>query len=360
MNVQRDYGSQPGAAESGGWREELRQGFADLAAWGATDAPVAFRLVIRGPSVTAHADTSAGSDVLGHADTTRAQSVAALAAIVKAHADAAGVAPDVTLSFSADQVFHLPLDLPRAPAATLRRAAILELERLNPLPASALYIDTCIVQGADRAHVDLHAIRRAIVDETIAQCRRAGLAVGGVAFEDDGREARWRSFPVDRAALGRRLWRRHGTQLLAGLAVALFAGLLCAVYLREAETAAQLDAQDDALSARAAEVHRLAHDIRDMRTQFAFAGAQRRMPLAIDILNRLSAALPDGTWLTQMEIKGTQVHIEGFSKSAPAIIAAIDQVPGFAEAQFAAPLEGAQDGAEHFDLTFTTKGGRAP
>jgi general secretion pathway protein L len=265
---------------------------------------------------------------------------------------------DVAIELPASQVLRPHLSLPAASRATLRRAAFYELERLSPVDPAEVYFDLVVQDGArsrKKADIALRIVKRATVDYAVALCRSAGLSVGAIGFEGDPREADRRHFPVDTAAFLRMRWRRFSVWLLAGLAALLVLLVILAAYWRGAAQADFLAAQVDTAGQRAAIVHHLERDIRDVRAQIEFPVAQKRAPTVIAILSAVTRILPDGTWLTEFAVSDNKVHVQGFSKSPSDLIALIDKSPYFANAQFQASLQSAQDNAEHFDLSFELK-----
>ncbi|HEX3810891.1 MAG TPA: PilN domain-containing protein [Rhizomicrobium sp.] len=265
---------------------------------------------------------------------------------------------DVALQFPQTLVLRPRLQLPPASRATQRKAAFYELERLSPISAEQVYFDLVPVdngRAAKKSEFELRIIKRATVDHAVAYCRSAGLSIGSIGFEGDAREADRRYFPVDTGAFLRLSWRRFSVVFLAALALFLLLAVLLAVYLRGAEQTDLLIAQAETASERAAVVHHLKRDIKNVRAQIEFPSGQKRAPLIVSILSELTHVLPDGTWLTEFSINGNKVHIQGFSKTASDIVGAIDKSPNFANAQFDASLQSATDNAEHFDLTFETK-----
>jgi len=263
----------------------------------------------------------------------------------------------VILRFPSASVLHLDLSMPPAAPRHLREAVAFELERLSPIPPDKLYFDFHAGKptAEKRLPVALRAIKREVVDDAVAQCHAASLTVAAIAFEDDPREAHWRSFPVDTLAFLRRQWTRWGAGILAGAALLLFVAALAGLYARGADADAALQAQREALSLKVAAMHRLEQRIADMRIQSQFPAAQKRAPLLLEALTQITQVLPDGTWLTEFSVENGKGHIVGFSKSPSDLIAEIDRSPLFANAQFNASLTGAQSGTERFDLTFDIK-----
>ena len=107
--------------------------------------------------------------------------------------------------------------------------------------------------------------------------------------------------------------------MLSAVALFLLAAVMLAVVLRGSEQANLMLDQLEAIDEQAAIVHRLQQDIRDLHTQIEFPAAQKRTPLLVDIIAQVTKALPDGTWLTEFEIKDGKAHIQGFSKDRIAI-----------------------------------------
>jgi general secretion pathway protein L len=265
---------------------------------------------------------------------------------------------DVMVQLPGEEVLRRRFELPAARRSTLARAVPFELERLSPIEPDRLYYDFVVLptpKTKKQAELEIRIVKRSNVDSAIALAREAGLRVGGIGFAGDPREADWKSFPVDRTALLKLKWRQWNVLALAGAAVVLALAVIFAAYLRGASAAAELSTELDAAASRAAVVHRLAHQIGDVQSQIEFPLAEKRAPFLLRILSEVTRVLPEGTWLTEFELDGGKVHIQGFSKSASDVVGDIDRSPLFANAQFMAPLQNAQNGNERFDLSFDVK-----
>ena len=265
---------------------------------------------------------------------------------------------DVMVQLPGEELLRRRFELPAARRSTLARAVPFELERLSPIEPDRLYYDFTVLQSAKtkkQAELEIRIVKRSSVDAAIELAREAGLRVGAICFAGDAREANWRSFPVDRTAWLKLKWRQWNVLALAGAAILLAMAVIFAAYLRGAAAANELSSELDAASTRAAVVHRLAHQISDVQAQIEFPLAEKRAPFLLRILSELTRELPDGTWLTEFELDSGKVHIQGFSKSASDVVGDIDRSALFANAQFMAPLQSAQNGNERFDLSFDVK-----
>jgi general secretion pathway protein L len=251
--------------------------------------------------------------------------------------------------------------LPNAPERTLRSALKYELERLSPVSPDDVYFDFTVLlrdKTSNTAEVELRIVRRDIVDEAARRLNASGASVAAIRFEGDDKPADTSAFPIDRGAYLRDQWRRKRAAILGGAALALLLAVLLAAYLRGAEISDDLADQVADEGMRAARVEQLQQRIERATAQLAFLGKQKRSPLFVAILSDVAHTLPDGTWLTEFDLSGDKIRIEGYSRSASELIAIFDRSGRFANAQFAAPVtQGITPGVERFDLTFQLAGG---
>ncbi len=88
---------------------------------------------------------------------------------------------------------------------------------------------------------------------------------------------------------------------------------------------------------------------------------KRDNPPAVVILEALSRALPDDSYLTQLRISGARVEIDGVSRSASSLVALLEQTEPFQRAQFSAPTTPATaEGAEEFHIAADIATATAP
>lgn len=262
---------------------------------------------------------------------------------------------DVSLRFGSESVLRPELRLPKASSTTLRGALSFELERLSPVAPSELYFDHVVTsydRPTNRLSLTVRALKRCDVDAALNLCRSMGLSVSSMTIEGDPLVVDARYFPVDRLALLRSLWRSFGALVLGALAVFLLIAVIAAGANRVSESNEALSSAVALESVRATQVERLLHKMDLVRSQTAYVVDKRRAPLFVEALANLTDALPDGTWVDQVSINGTKLHVQGYSQTASDLIPHLDRSGHFANAQFGAPLvRNATDGTERFDLS---------
>jgi len=262
---------------------------------------------------------------------------------------------DVELRLAASFVLRPELRLPRASASALRGALGFELERISPVAPSELYFDhaeTHFDKPTNRVSLVVRAVRRSDVDAMIRLCHAMGLSVSAMSFEGDGELADARHFPLDRAAVARTLWRGWGASVLGAFALTLMIAIAFAGASRLAAANETLSSAVATESVRAAEVERLLHRTQSIRAQSAYVEQRRRAPLFVETLANLVDVLPEGTWVDQVSLNGSKLHLQGYSHAAAELIGRFDRSGHFANAQFGAPLvRSASDATERFDLS---------
>jgi general secretion pathway protein L len=237
-------------------------------------------------------------------------------------------------------------------------AAIVEhrLDRLTPWKADDVIYGYTVRPGAgsgEPIEIDFAATSRDIAAkalERVARLGRAPTAIGSAA--DPASEL----LAVDLLGgasgarpTGRHLALRRLCLAILPLSIAAFLGTT----LWQAKVQGDLDTATAALDLqRRAVQSRIAND--DPAQAIAGLLATKTMDGATFVLiDRLSRTIPDGTFLTDIEISPTLLHLKGRSTNALALVPILEGEAGLTGVRFESPVIREANGGDRFDIVAT-------
>jgi general secretion pathway protein L len=259
----------------------------------------------------------------------------------------------IVLMLPASVVLRRRVDIPAAAARELASAVPFLIERHTPfLPAQAR--TAWRIVGGDpalgRVTLELAATAAAPLDRALARLHALGVSVSAVQLESDERMPR-----LDFARTGTRRpvrswlaepWR----PLLAAAAVLLLAGPI----LVAGVVHARLRSMELAHVAGAANPQQAEQRARRLRADAALAAtlaARARAPDAAETLARVTAALPDTSWLFSFDFTPQTLQLGGFSTDMPAAVARLQALPFVAKLEFRSPvIHDARADRDRFDI----------
>ncbi len=287
------------------------------------------------------------------------------AAVARLAASASGgiAAPKVIVALDAKQVLRKELSLPSAVEEELNQTLAFELDRYTPFRPEQVYFDAVVV-GRDPARkllrVDWVAALKSVVDGAVKQVEAWGaVPVAVVPGPPAAAPTRLNLLPGVRRTLPLQ-WRRW--QVWAPLAlVVVFALTASGVpLLQKREYAIALGAQTAVAEQRALAADALRQQLETMRDDYNYVLAKKyAYPSMVQVLDEVTRALPDDTWLTQLDVKTSgrgkdmlrEVYLRGESANAGKLISMLEDTKLFEQAAQRSPTTKVQGGpGEVFDL----------
>jgi general secretion pathway protein L len=199
---------------------------------------------------------------------------------------------------------------------------------------------------SDETTVTLAAASKAALDPYVEGARARGAdSVVVFAARPDEAPIRVCAREVNRNARARNYRRALVAALAAAVLFALGSSALESWYSDQRQTA------QAEIARRIAAMRTNADSAAQDPQLAALLQRKRGIPPAVVILDALSRALPDDSYLTQLRISGARVEIDGVSRSASSLVALLEQTEPFQRAQFSAPTTpAAAQGAEEFHI----------
>ena len=243
----------------------------------------------------------------------------------------------VELALRPDRFFFRPLEAPKRAAEFLDGVVRAQIDRITPwsVNEAAFGWSAPVEIANERIAVTVAAAPRAqLVPLTQALDALGAKSVAvSTALPDQTPITVFDESAAD-AAEARSVRRKLSAALLA---LALLAGSALAADIVVGNRLR--DRQND-IAQRIAERRGLLRAGADAAANSALAQLERRKnasPASVIVLEALSNALPDNTYVTELRVEGTKVQVVGFTSDAPSLIRLIERSPHFSRATFFAP-----------------------
>ena len=278
-----------------------------------------------------------------------------------AFADGALSAPNLAPMFRGSRVeivlqpnrfLFRPLELPARAADFLEGIVRAQIDRLTPWSASEAVFGCSAPaeSGTDSITTVIAATTRKVAMTYVQAV--SGFHPAAVAVCTDVAERNAGRVKVfEQKARGHLDAARLSRALLVVLGVAAVAALLAVV--SAAYVADSLDAQQSEL-ARQISAQRAAIRAGNDGDRSPIAALERRKyetPASVIVLEALSRALPDHTYVTELHLAGNKLQISGITRDAPSLIPLIEQSQHFTRATFYAPTtRSPSDPGERFHI----------
>ncbi len=273
---------------------------------------------------------------------------------------------EIVLCLPQDKVLTKALTLPLAAEENLREVLAFEMSRQTPFRAEQVYYDhVLLTRDSKKATLSLELVLapRRVLDELLASLDRFGFHPDVVTTRDDsGQQLLAVNLLPGQYRKPRPVMARRINAALAFLTVLLLIAAVSLPLWHKRQLIRALEPEVQAAVAQAGEVRRLQEEVELLQAgaRFLVEKKQSRL-LTLQIINEVTRILPDDTWVNQLQIKGSEVQLQGESTAVAALIPLIESSPILQNARFRSPItQVARSDAERFHLSADTVEGAAP
>jgi general secretion pathway protein L len=258
--------------------------------------------------------------------------------------------PAIMVEIPRERALVKRVSLPAAAANDIARMMQFEIARHFPFPAERVILRHRTLASAarhDAIEVELVAVPRDLVEEICRELDAAGLRPRGIAVAGAPGDLPL-ALPGERRAM---LSRRD--RWLVCLLALLAAAALAAPIVHDRTARATVERDIDALAPRVQAII-AARDRSEREAERVAAPLRLRAarPPLVAVLDALTKAVPDGSWLLSLGISGREIVVDGLSPSAATTALALEKSGAFANVVFRSPItRDPASGLEHFQLS---------
>jgi general secretion pathway protein L len=243
------------------------------------------------------------------------------------------------------QVLLRELNLPPLGEHDIAAAVAMDVQFASPFPADDTQYGYAVQRSHNgQLHIEIAITRRSQLEQTRATHPKLALFACGqhaaIALQSGthSHQHPWYRSPLS-------------LSLLVLLSLVLLTWIISPTLLLRAESMAH-EAALHQLTSRAAPLLQKREELSTLQQQLenAHAFANERVD-ALRLLEQLSAAIPDNTWISQLSLRKDQLTIEGSSDNAIAIVSLLEKIPELKEVRLGASINrDPRNGRETFQI----------
>jgi general secretion pathway protein L len=261
----------------------------------------------------------------------------------------------VTLEYPSSRVVTRHLSVPVQAREFLSGVVRNQIDRLSPWPSDFVLYNYHVVGGDGAAQpmldVEVLIAERVEVEKSRARIAEAGLAVDCVAAALSGSSpvSLWSGKSAIQSVPGRMRLAVGGTlAAIVAVCAAISAWALVSTSEIEAESSQRADRARVLQKVITGQVSPQSLAALPLPRR-AWIAKEKSLPIAV-LLESLSSAIPDGSYIRDLQFEDGKLHLGGFADDAPPLIAALERSGYLSDVHFSAPTTRGQDGAVRFSV----------
>lgn len=257
----------------------------------------------------------------------------------------------IVLELAADEIISRRMTVPAKARDLLPGIVRNQIERLSPWRASHAAYGFDVQATVDATSLDVRVLitSRAQLEDACSRLGARGLRIDRVVAGDHLADAAapvtlWsRLADAPETSLARARWTIGGA-LAATVCMTLVVSLWAFI------AAASADGESEGVAARIATLQRQVRGVVPQQAIATLAPAERAWALketslvTVVVIEAVSRALPDTSYLTELNLDGTTLRIVGLADDAPSLIALLEQSGHLRDVRFFAPTTRGADG----------------
>jgi general secretion pathway protein L len=227
------------------------------------------------------------------------------------------------------KVLTRQIDLPILPMSDIKRMVALDLDRLTPFRADQVLFDTEVIardEETGRQQMLLGVLPRSAAAAVMERAHANDIEPAAIGISRFGHPSSLDFLPPLREVEGGTAARQRATYWWAAAAVLMGFNLFMLSY-RDASALDQLREAVESQQAPVSVAMRLRDKVEKEAARRTALLKQQRQNSPLQVLDAVTQAIPNGAWVERFEWNGRTVHIRGFRKDTPDLLAKLEASP---------------------------------
>jgi general secretion pathway protein L len=266
----------------------------------------------------------------------------------------------VTLRLGPEQGLRKMLELPLAARDDLGQLLRFEMDRLSPFRADEVQFAHRVLASdpaSRRMTVELQMAPRTVIEHALGVAERFQVVPEAVELADAGVDPAGALNLMPHESGGASQASRLNRALVV-LALLLAAAAVAIPLRQQRSTAEDLERQVAAARTTAEQSLALREQLDELHTSARFLIDQKTTtPLVAEVLAELTRLVPDQAHVVQLTLRGRELQLHGFARTASELIGLLDQSALFHAPQFRSPVtQDPRQEAERFHISVELAG----
>lgn len=260
---------------------------------------------------------------------------------------AGNVDDDIVVLLPPRQILRKSIVLPAGVGEDLASALELEMDRQTPFTANSAYFDFSVRERSalkKTITVDVVLTPKSLLDGLLSSLSKAGIEPSAVTgLDEQGRVHSANLLPTDRRPARPKFFGPLNATLAALLIVLLVTAIAFPI-LEKRKAIASLEPAVAAAGESARQGSAIRSNIESLTNgTTALIDRKRSEPTTIRLLDEITRAIPDHTWIERIEIDEQEIQLRGQSPSAAELVALLESDEAFGDPQFRSPVTQVQN-----------------
>jgi general secretion pathway protein L len=247
--------------------------------------------------------------------------------------------PGLFLCLPNNIVLHRHLSLPAAVKPDIRQALAFEINRKTPFTEDQVYFDFEFIELNNKLSIQLYIAPKEKVSSILERYQSLNFSFNAISTKNEKNSLANINFIDNDSNNNKRSKTNKLTTFLLLTATTLFVSLLYLPLYTQSQGLNVIETEISKKRKQAVQLQSLKKEKDVIFEQSHFLANKRAEQIStIEVINEVTRAIPNDTWLNRLVIKSGVIQLQGESSNASSLLQVIESSDLFSNAEFRSPI----------------------